>query len=132
MTLRKTTEHQEQVLLFRWLSFNAKMHPVLALAFKITNEGTGSPRRGVWNKAEGVKKGVSDIFLPVPVMMSGCIQHGLFIEMKSAKGRLSPEQKAWLDAMGKQGYATAVCYSWTEAAKAIADYLGLPELKRGL
>lgn len=129
---KKVSEHQEQVSLFRWLAFNAKMHPVLDLAFKITNEGTANPRRGAWNKAEGIKKGIPDIFLPVPTMMSGCMQHGLFIEMKSAKGRLSPEQKDKGMRLLAQGYDVAVCYSWTEAAKKIADYLGLPELKRGL
>lgn len=132
MTLRKPTEHQEQVSLFRWLTFNTKAHPVLALAFKITNEGTASVRRGAWNKAEGIKRGIPDIFLPVPTMMGGIMAYGLWIEMKSAKGRLTPEQKAWLAALDNQGYDVAICYSWTEAAKKIADYLGLPELKRGL
>lgn len=130
--MKTPTEHQEQVMLFRWLAFNAKAYPMLALAFAIPNGGLRHFLVAAKLKAEGVKRGVPDIFLPVPTMMSGIMEHGLFIEMKSAEGRLSPEQKAWGCAVLSQGYDVAVCYSWTEAAKKIADYLGLPKLKKGL
>ena len=40
----------------------------------------------------GVKAGVSDLFLAYPNPNF----HGLWIELKSEKGKKSPEQKHWL------------------------------------
>jgi len=63
---------------------------------------------------------VPDLCLPVP--RGGF--HGLYIELKRLRGgRLSEQQRAWLDALGKQGYAVAVCKGWEEAAETIQRYL---------
>jgi hypothetical protein len=72
-------------------------------------------------KAEGVKAGVPDVFLAVPIGP----YHGLFGEMKFGKGQLRKEQREWLDHLDRQGYKTGVWYSWLEAARAICDYLGI-------
>lgn len=130
--MRQTPEHDEQVALFRWIALNETKYPVLALAFSTQNGMRCSVRTAVRAKAAGNKKGVPDIFLPVPIMMGGCMQHGLWIEMKSAKGQLKPEQKAWFAQLSEQDYTTAICRTWIEAVYVIADYLGLPELKEGL
>lgn len=72
-------------------------------------------------KAEGLKSGVPDIFLPVPRGE----WHGLFIEMKRTKGgTVSDCQKLWLHDLRKQGYLTEVCRGWEEAARRIKSYLG--------
>jgi len=64
--------------------------------------------------------GIPDLFIPVP--KDG--KHGIWIEMKKEKGGVvSPEQREWLDAMAKDGYATAVCHGADEAIKIIQDYL---------
>lgn len=65
--------------------------------------------------------GVPDVFLPI----AADLYHGLFIEMKSSKGRTSQEQEHWLSELAKGGYKTAVCYSWIDAAKEIIQYLRL-------
>lgn len=67
----------------------------------------------------GVKSGVPDLFYPVP--LNG--YHGMFIEMKAAKGRLGPEQKKWLKALETMGYRCVVARSWTEAKEALEEYL---------
>ena len=72
-------------------------------------------------KAEGVKAGVPDICLPVPRGE----WHGLYIELKRReRGRVSAEQTAWLEALMRQGYATAICRGWEDAKRVILAYLG--------
>ncbi len=62
--------------------------------------------------------GVPDLFLPVP---RGCF-HGLYIEMKSDKGRVTDNQRWFLSKTEGLGYKTAVCYSAKEAIETIQDY----------
>jgi hypothetical protein len=107
--------------------------------FAINNAvGRNSAIHGSRNKAEGVKAGVWDLFLPVPIQYKNAGQNvtvcGLFIEMKKpehrnhANGGLTTEPKGGQVAFGKQveadGYATAVCYTWEEAFLALLKYLG--------
>jgi hypothetical protein len=44
--------------------------------------------------------------------------------MKTAKGRLSPEQKWWLEELNGQQYRAVMCRGWKEAAKVLEEYLG--------
>lgn len=72
-------------------------------------------------KAAGVKPGVPDMFLPVA--REGC--HGLYIELKRRDGgRVSTEQTAWMEALARQGYKTALCHGWDAAREEIQRYLG--------
>ena len=115
------TESEEQQTLFRWAAMQCGKYPELALMFHIPNEGKRSWMTGGRMKAEGLKSGVPDIFLPVP---RGEF-HGLFVEMKRTKGgTVSDCQKLWLHDLQKQGYCAAVCRGWCEAAECIKKYLG--------
>ena len=73
-------------------------------------------------KGQGMLSGVPDLFLPVP--KNG--YHGLFIEMKSGKGRLSTNQTCFLSKVELLGYKIAVCYSANEAIKTIENYYFVP------
>jgi hypothetical protein len=44
--------------------------------------------------------------------------------MKAGKGRLTPGQVSFRDALLPYGYSFIVAYSWHDAAKAIADHVG--------
>ena len=68
----------------------------------------------------GVKSGVWDIFVPAPAP-------GLWIEMKIGKNKLSVSQAEFQTDLLPHGYKFAVCYSWIEAAKAIAKHIGIAE-----
>lgn len=115
------TESAEQQALMQWAARSAGRLPGVELLFHIPNGGSRGKAEAGRFKAEGVKSGVPDLFLPVA---RGCC-HGLFIEMKRRRGgRLSVAQKLWLEALEKQGYAVAVCRGWDEAAQEIAAYLG--------
>ena len=86
-------------------------------------------------KAEGVKAGVLDIFLPSTKQLyspSGIVfTSGLYIEMKYGKNKMTDNQKEFTDFVTVQGYSVKVCYTWIEAAKEIFGYLGL-ELPEGV
>lgn len=118
MQTRVPTEHAEQVALFAW----AEHLPELKLMHAIPNGGKRDIRTAAMLKAEGVKPGVPDIFLPIP--RGG--KHGLYIELKRRKyGRVTPEQAAWIDALCRQGYQCAVCHGWEAARDEIIEYMQL-------
>jgi hypothetical protein len=84
--------------------------------------------RGGNLKAEGVRQGVADTFLPWP---SG-EWHGLYIEMKkpslrpkseTAKGGASDEQIAFGQYAQRVGYGWAVCYDWEQAVSYLRSYI---------
>lgn len=115
-------EGQEQAALMSWCELEMKRGrmPELALLFHIPNGGGRSKAEAGRFKAEGVKAGVPDLFLPVPRGE----HHGLFIELKRRDGgRVSREQKEWIAALQEQGYAAEVCAGWEDAAKVLTEYL---------
>ena len=117
------TEAQEQKALFQWAGYAEQQYPELKLLHHIPNGGKRDPITARNLKAEGVKAGVPDIFLPVARGQ----YHGLYIELKTQKGKLQKNQKEWLNALNEEGYATNVCYGWLEARETIEKYLGLGE-----
>lgn len=146
------TEHGEQVALFAYVAV-AYLHgfdvadewcktgklpqrspdappavPALEWFHAIHNQGHGDKVRGANAKAEGVRKGVADTFLPWP----NAGWHGLYIEMKkptekpkssTAKGGVSDEQAKFGEYARRVGYGFMVCYSWREAANALRSYI---------
>jgi len=114
------SEGVEQATLFSWAKMQERKYPELALLFHIPNGGSRGKTEAARFKAEGVKAGVPDLFLPA----ARGNWHGLFIEMKRLKGgRASEAQKAWIAALEKQGYLARICCGWEEAADLIVDYL---------
>ena len=116
--MAKHEEHDEQVALFRWWNIQ---HPgIKHLMFAIPNGGKRGKVTAFMLKNEGVRAGVPDIFLAFPVGRF----HGLWIEMKSQKGRTSENQDFMLAELRGQGYDCAVCHGWDEAREKIQSYLG--------
>lgn len=113
-------ETEEQQALFDWAKLNQQSIPELSLMFAIPNGGKRYRKTACTLKAEGVKPGVSDIFLPV----ARCGFHGMFIEMKRKKGgKLSAEQRLFIATVSQQGYLAIVPEGWEEASKWILGYL---------
>lgn len=121
-------EEAEQKALFDW----AQYQPRLRWMFAIPNGGNRNPREAARLKAGGVKKGVSDILLPIrsTIPIQSNIESfycGLFIEMKRRKvdgpSSVSQDQVDFHIAMTMAGYKCVVCYGADEAITAIIDYL---------
>jgi len=95
--------------------------PGLDMLFHVPNGGARNKITAAQLKAEGVKKGVPDLFLMAP--RGG--YHGLAIELKrKGGGRVSPEQKDWIERLNAQGYRATVCFGWNDARQTIEAYLG--------
>lgn len=118
-----STEHQEQVALFRWIGLNLKKHPQLRYAFAIPNGGKRDMGTAMKLKREGVKKGVPDIFLPVIKLYPFC--GGLWIELKRPlpRGKVSREQHDWILYLKNEGYRAEACWGWEEARDLMIKYL---------
>jgi hypothetical protein len=113
------SEHDEQAALFIWAALQETRLPELRLLFAIPNGGARAKATAALLKAEGVKRGVPDVLLPVARLG----KHGLWLELKVRGGRVSPEQQAWHADLRAQGYQVEVCWSWLEAAQEIETYL---------
>lgn len=74
------------------------------LFFHVPNEGLHKPQYRAKMKLLGVRSGVSDIHL----MLRTTEFSGLICELKKAGGSPSPEQKAYLEAVSKQGFLAVV------------------------
>ena len=136
----RMSEHDHQVALFERLAAVADDYPEVSLLFAIPNgaklpygrtkDGERFSRQGAILKAEGLKAGVPDMFLPVsrPFRLRApgarsITWHGLFIELKREKGKLQDSQREWLYFLRQQGYACVVAFGHAEAFEAIIAYL---------
>ncbi len=114
--------------------------PMLRWIHAIPNGGTrgddheSAMIRGAALKAEGVKSGIADTFLPYPVSVwstPATIYHGLYIEFKKpalkpkrdGKGGVSQEQEEFRNWCYSVRYGWAVCYSWREAVDILKRYI---------
>lgn len=70
-------------------------------------------------KRAGYVKGVPDM----QIMESRHNYNGLFLELKTKKGRLSPHQKEWIEDLNDRGYLAKCCYGLDEALDLIDWYL---------
>jgi len=117
----RASESAEQRAVIEWARLQAGAYPELALLFHIPNGGKRPSRTGAMLRLQGVVAGVPDLFM-------ACARrghHGLWIEMKAERGRVSEAQGAMIVRLRHEGYHVVVCYNAGEAITAIATYLGI-------
>jgi len=118
------TESQEQIEVIQWCKRNTLEHPELDMIFAIPNGGKRHIATASRMKLEGVKPGVSDLFLSV----ARHDLHGLYIEMKREKsGKLSTAQKDWFNKIQNQGYAAVQANGKDQAIAYIKSYLNIKQ-----
>lgn len=116
-------ESEEQQTVFQWARMSEGKHPELKLLHHIPNGGLRNKPVAVRMTAEGVRRGVPDMCLPA----ARGPYHGLYIELKRVKGgKVSPEQKEWIQGLREQGYCATVCRGADDAIKTIGWYLSQP------
>ena len=114
----KYSESHEQIAAMDWLR---AQHPRIAThTMHIGNERKASHFMGYMLKRMGVLKGASDIFMAWP---NGGY-HGLFIEVKSLRGRPTADQLAFIERMNSVGYLALVCYGAEEVICTMKEYIG--------
>lgn len=115
MAKRNYQESKEAQTFIRW----CRLYPEIGnYIFHIPNEGQRNYSQAVRLACEGLKAGVPDYFYFVP----RGTHHGLFIELKSEKGVISPYQKEFGKMAQSQGYLFKVCRGWVEAASVVREY----------
>ncbi|CQI96085.1 VRR-NUC domain [Yersinia rohdei] len=84
----------------------------------IPNEGKRGPKAARDAKRLGLRKGVPDLFLALP--RGGYA--GLWVEMKSEKGKVSVEQNQWIAKLCDGGYQVEICFCFDRAKVIIEHY----------
>lgn len=110
-------EHNLQCACVKWFAYQ---HPELqGLLFAVPNGSYRNKATAGKLKAEGVVAGVADLILLVPRNQ----YHGLCIEMKTDKGRQSPEQKGWMEMVEAKGYRYIIIRSLELFINSVENYL---------
>jgi hypothetical protein len=117
-------ETRVQIALIEWIKLQ---YPITAnFIIKIDNEGRRSPMGHSLSIQSGLHIGASDLFIAYPC--GG--YHGLFLEIKREKWRLTPSQKehvdrqlAFIDKMKSQGYQGQLGIGLVECMKIVKHYL---------
>jgi len=108
-------EAAEQAALVQWVRLAYPKIMIVASA----NGGSRNMLEAKNLKRTGVTAGWPDLFI-------ACARgkyHGMFIEMKSKKGRLTKLQKDCLEYLNEQNYYAVVCYGFEPAKEMIRHYL---------
>lgn len=126
-------EDTEQIALMNWsklVKIPGTDMKISDLIFHVPNGGNRNKREAGRLKRMGVKRGVSDLFLPLPTSQYA----GFWCELKAPielgrpKPRTTPEQKAWVALMNQLGYEAVICYGWEEAREYILRYINRDQL----
>ena len=120
-----TSEAEEQMAVMKWAELMSNRFPCLKWMYHCPNGGSRNVVEAANLKRMGVKSGVPDLCLPYP--SSG--YHGLYIEMKTDKGRSTAAQREYIDWLNEQGYMALVCHGAGEAINALEVYLN--EIQHG-
>lgn len=115
--MKPETESQIQKRFVRW--FRATYPTIEPLFFAVPNGGARNAWTGKIMKEEGVRKGVADLILQIP--MGGYAS--LAIEVKKPGGKQSEAQKEYERLLTKYKGKYVVCYSFEECQKATREYL---------
>lgn len=86
--------------------------------FAIPNGGLRNVIVASQMKREGVKKGVSDVFVSLP----SAHYHGFYVEFKSSKGALTDEQAEFCQRMTHVGFLCQVFSDAREAYETVKQY----------
>lgn len=120
----RATESIHQQALCRWWAIYARQKNLPeSLLIHTPNEGKRHYVTGRLLKSMGMRKGIPDLFLAIPRHGYG----GLWIEMKSPKGKPTAEQKDFVSLLNKGGYKAVFCYGWESARETIETYLSEAE-----
>lgn len=108
-------ESRLQQACIKWVRYQ---YPDLII-YAVPNGGKRNAVTGAILKAEGVLAGVADLF----VAKATPHHHGLYIEMKTAKGRQADSQRAFEQAVTREGYRYELCRSFEQFVTIIRTYL---------
>jgi hypothetical protein len=111
------TENSVQIAVIDWIKLQ---HPwLIGHTIHIANQRKTSIAMHSLLKNMGLLKGASDLFIAWPTSK----YYGLFIEIKTKRGRVTEKQKEFLERMTNVGYFAVVAYGCDEVIYFIKNYL---------
>ena len=113
----KQLESQLQAACFRWFSYSYRR--LRGLLFAVPNGGYRNSREAAIMKGTGVVSGVSDLILLVP----NDEYHGLCIELKVGKNKMTLNQADWAEQVISQGYKHLVVRTFEDFKDEVEGYL---------
>lgn len=115
MTLKP--EQIDHINIINW--FNHNFPELEKDLHHFANERKCTPQQGQLLKRMGVKKGVLDFFLALP--LDGYA--GFWLELKVGKNQLTQEQKEFMDRKTQRGYLCVACWGHQAAKEFFLTYL---------
>lgn len=107
------SESKEQMYYVQWMRRTYPEHRI----FAIPNGGKRSIVTAARMKAEGVTKGLPDLFIP---------SLRLWVEMKRIKNSsTSPEQVDWMKYLTEHDYKCLVCFGFEDARNKTQSFLSV-------
>lgn len=124
MSTKKTNKHDEsdlQQVCVKWFRLQYQNIMIISSLNGAMLSGTPIQRAIKWKRLEreGAVSGVADL----QVICRNLTKNGLFIEMKTEKGKQSDNQKAFQKYCEKYSYQYSICRSLDEFVKVVTDYL---------
>jgi hypothetical protein len=113
------TELQHHIALVYWFKLQYPQYSKSIMHF--ANGGYRNKAEAAKLKAMGVLAGASDLWIAIP----RSYYHGLYIELKVGKGKLSVEQEDFIAVQRVFGYKAEVYWNWEDAKKDIQEYLNV-------
>jgi hypothetical protein len=74
-------------------------------------------------RAKAIRTGYVKGFPDLQITEARRNYHGLFIELKTKTGRITPHQKQWIEDLNERGYLAKCCKGMEEAMDLIDWYL---------
>lgn len=119
---RNYPESTLSIQFFKWLFYTHKR--AYEVGYHISNEG----KRSLFSraKAQGIKKGMLDIHIPI----ANKNHIGLFIELKIKPNKPTKEQLDMMIKLTKEGHECHVCYTLEDAIEVTDLYMRTALAKR--
>lgn len=125
------TEGEECAWLFKWAQVTRwNGEPISKVLVHIPNGaylGADPKTRAITMgklKAMGLQPGVFDYLVPVPIVKSGRVVAGLWLEMKRTQGgTVSADQVEFRERMLALGWRCEIAKGWIAASKIIEEHL---------
>lgn len=129
---QRPSETQEQSAVIAWWdawSRTKGLDPRLLLSIPngAVLAGDARARAMQMNKLKrtGLRPGVPDLFLALGFMFNGRLAfNGLFVEMKSAEGKISTPQREYIELLRGSSFNVIVALGAGEGIRAIKAYVG--------
>jgi hypothetical protein len=83
----------------------------------------GGIRTSISQAKKAKKTGYWAGFPDLQICEPNHLYHGLFIELKTEKGRATASQKEWIKALNERGYKAVICKGFMECKEELDKYL---------